>query len=395
MPAPSENGGRASSWGLLLLGAAIVVFGLGGASGYFYHRYVTREDIKDTAADVSDKTRPVTALGRIEPKDGVLPLGVPAPDRIRSIEVQEGDDVTEGKHLATLDSEVLRELELKLAKIQYEQAKTRLAAIEKNGEAQIKVENLRGKQIKQLEPLEKKALKSKIRFLEEELKIANKNASRYEAIGDTVAKQDIEKQDLARQQIQTELYETKRQLDKLVASNTLKREMVEAQLLAMDADLKQNLSAISPKLLETRIEEAKERLKDTRIVAPRAGKILRILKKKGELVHGEPIFKMANVKDMIVVAEVYETAIHRVKPDQPALITSHIFNDKDYPLKGRVRWIADSIGKSEVVPLNPRAAVDRRVVDVKIELFDPQRVARYIGHQVDVKIYTEPVEGSQ
>ena len=90
------------------------------------------------------------ALGRIEPKDGVLSLGVPVPDRIRRILKNEGDPVSKGEALAVLDSEVMRELERKLAVIQREQAEKRLTAIEENGNAQIHVEQLRRDQIEQL-----------------------------------------------------------------------------------------------------------------------------------------------------------------------------------------------------------------------------------------------------
>jgi HlyD family secretion protein len=396
MPAASENGGRAILWGPLLVVAAVVGFGFGGASVYFYlHYYAGLDEMTDTSAESSEEIDKVVALGRIEPKDGVVPVGVPTPDRIRDIpnNVYEGATVKKDEVLTILDSEALRKLELDLAKLQLKQAEKRLDAIEKNGKAQIRVQELRGDQIKELEPLEREALESKIKFLKAEVENAKKNTERYANAGDTISKQDIEKQDLALQQVQAELEATQSQLRQLRKSNDLKRDMAKAQLLAAEAELKQTKSAIDLDLLNTHIDQAKERLKDTRLLAPRDGKILRIYKHEGELVRGEPILEMANVERMIVRAEVYETDIKWVKLDQEAAVTSHIFTEKKDPLKGKVIWIASSVGKSRLVPLDPRAAVDRRVVDVKVELSDPGRVADLIGHQVHVSIEIKPAKG--
>ncbi|HTU92720.1 MAG TPA: HlyD family efflux transporter periplasmic adaptor subunit, partial [Gemmataceae bacterium] len=131
------------------------------------------------------------------------------------------------------------------------------------------------------------------------------------------------------------------------------------------------------------------------ILAPSNGKILRLLVHEGELVQAKPILQMANVDKMIVLTEVYETDIQRVRVGQDATITSHIFNDDENSLTGKVVWIAGTVGKAEVIPLDPRAAVDNRVVDVKIELDQPRRVADLIGHQVRVTIHSGAGEGKR
>ncbi len=396
MPAPSKKGGRGVLWGPLLVVATAIGFGLGGFSVFYYLRYYNVESPQDTSPEPSEEFDKVVALGRIEPKEGVLSLGIPVPDRIRRILKNEGDCVRKGEALAILDSEVMRELERKLAVIQREQAEKRLTAIEENGTAQIHVEQLRRDQIEQLEAIESEALESKIEFLKAQEKNTQKDYERYVAAGDTIAKQDIEKQNLAYQQVRAERIATESQLKKLHKSSKLNLGVADAQLKAAEADLKQSKSAISPQLLDTQVKQADERLKETKILAPSDGRILRIFKRDGELVHGEPILQMANVDQMIVLTEVYETDIKRVKPGQEATITSHIFQEKKKDaLKGKVIWIAGTVGKAQVVPLDPRAAVDNRVVDVKIELEHPKRVADLIGHQVHVIIHTGPAEGSR
>jgi HlyD family secretion protein len=389
MPPPSEKRGRAIYWLPLMVLAILLGFALGAVAVHLYHTHVrplgSFEGGEATAKPALDK---VVALGRIEPRDGILSLGVPVPDRIRKIDAREGISVKKGERLVLLDSEVMRKLEQQLAVIQSDQAKERLQAITESGNAQVRVEEVRRERITELEPLEIKSLRSKIKYLEAQEKNAQQNYERYVAAGDTIAKQDREKQELVSQQVQSELIATKSQLEQLEKSSTLNRRVANAQLEAARASLKQSQSAISLKLLATQLEQAKERLKESQVLAPSDGKVLHILAHEGELVHGQPILQMANIENMIVLTEVYETDIQRVRVGQTARITSHIFPEED-ALTGKVVWKAATVGKARVIDLDPRAAVDNRVVDVKVELDQPQRVADLIGHQVRVEIQTE------
>jgi HlyD family secretion protein len=393
MPAQSDKGGGAIFWGSLLL-AASVGFGLGGFC--VYHFYVPRNDT--TTADESvaseEAADTVVARGRIQPRNGILSLGVPTPDRIRQLKVKEGDRVEKDAPLVVLDSEVMRGLEWESAKIQRQQAKARLEAITANGEAQIHVEELRRDQIDKLAPIEIKALRSKIDFLKVQEENAVANYKHMEAAGDTIAAQDKEKQKLAGRQVNSEYIATESQLTKLTTSNALNLRLADAQLLAARAELKQSQSAISLDLLDTQIKEAKERLNETQIHAPTKGKILRLFVHEGELVHGGPILQMADVENMIVLAEVYETDINRVKEKQKATITSRIFQKGKNELTGRVFWIASSVGKAQTTPLDPRAAVDNRIVEVKIALDKPGDAAHLIDHQVTVAIDTTSTNSS-
>lgn len=388
MPAPQPKGGRAILWIPLLLAVLVLGFALGGVCVYYYAP--ANESLPPPAGEPEPSAAldKVVALGRIEPKDGILSLGVPTPDRIREIKVKEGDPVEKGTPLAILDSEMMRELERESAVLQRDQGARRLDAITQSGEAQIHVEEVRLEQIAELEPIELKALESKIKLLQEQEKNAQLNYERYVAAGETIAEQDKEKQKLARQQIQAELVATKSQMEKLRKSSELNRGLARARLQAARAELKQSQSTISLAQLDTQVRQAEERVKETQIHAPSKGKVLRILVHKGELVQAQPILQMANIDNMIVLAEVYETDIQRVQVGQTASIASHIFKGSESSLTGKVVWIAGSVGKARVVPLDPRAAVDNRVVDVKIALDQPARVADLIGHQVRVTIHT-------
>ena len=387
MPAHPPKRGRALLWVTLILLVLVAGTVLGGVAVYQYGKIDTPPE-PGTGADPSRELDKVTALGRIQPRDGTLSLGVAAPDRVRRLKVAEGDNVKKGDVLAVLDGQVLRELERDLAVIQRDQAEKRLKAVTASGEAQVRVEEIRGDQIEQLEPLEIDAQASKIKFLQTRRTNAQKDYERYLAAGDTVAEQDKEKQRLFLDQIETELSEARSQQRKLRESRQLDRKLASAQLEAARAELTRAQSAISMEELSKQISLAEERLKETELRAPTAGTILRLLVHEGELVHGQPILTMANTDNMIVVAEVYETDIQRVRVGQKATITSHIFKG-DNALAGKVVWKGMSVGRGREVDLDPRAAVDRRVVDVKIQLEQSKRAATLIGHQVHVRIATE------
>lgn len=387
MPTPHQKRSHAILW-LWSLMALLGGAAFGGGGVYYYTQHTQSPPMLANEPEPGAVLDKVVALGRIEPKDGILSLGVPSPDRIREIKVKEGDAVQKGDPLAILDSEVMRKLDKELAVIQLAQGRKRRQATQENGEAQIRVQELRRDRIEQLEPIETRTLQSKIDLLKAQERNAQLNYERYVAAGDTVADQDKEKQKLARQQIQAELIATQNQIDKLRKSSELDRDLATAQLRAARAELEQTQSTISLEVLDKQVRQAEERLRETQIHAPSKGKILRVLVHEGELVQAQPIIQMANVEKMLVVAEVYETDIQRVEVGQSATVTSHIFKEGENPLTGKVVWIAGSVGKARVIALDPRAAVDNRVVDVKIELEQPQRVAELIGHQVRVTIHT-------
>lgn len=392
MPPPAQRGSRSIVWVPLLLVSLAAGFVAGGASEYFYEHH-GKESEKPTPPQ--ETQGPVVALGRIEPRDGVLSLGVATPDRILKIEVEEDQLVSKDQPLVTLESQKMRELDKQMADIQLREAATRLDAIKKNGAAQIAVAEVRRDRINKLEPIELSILESKIKLLIKQKKNAARNYDRYVKAGDTIAGMDKEKQELAEQQIETEIADTEAQINKLGKSGKLDLSLAKAQVDAAEAELQQSQSTISLESLDKQVEQAKERLNEAKLLAPSAGKILRVFAHKGDLVQSKPILQMANVDHMIVDAEVDEKDIQRVKKKQAVTITSPS-RAFDESVTGKVVWIASYVGKAEMVPLDPRSAVSDRVVHVKVAVDDPKRVATLIGLQVRVEITTkESTEGEK
>jgi HlyD family secretion protein len=96
---------------------------------------------------------------------------------------------------------------------------------------------------------------------------------------------------------------------------------------------------------------------------------------------------MANTEQMIVVAEVYESDISKVKVGQKVTIVSENNSFAD-SLNGKVMEISNKIGKKDVLETDPAASVDARVVEVKIAV-NPEHnslVKNLIYSQVIVEI---------
>ena len=97
--------------------------------------------------------------------------------------------------------------------------------------------------------------------------------------------------------------------------------------------------------------------------------------------------EFAQTSKMMVVAEVYESDIGKVKLEQTATIRSETgaFTGE---IAGIVSHIGLKIGKQDVLSTDPAADVDSRVVEVKIHL-DPEtssKVAHLTNSKAIVKI---------
>jgi HlyD family secretion protein len=134
------------------------------------------------------------------------------------------------------------------------------------------------------------------------------------------------------------------------------------------------------------VKQAEATLALSFVRSPRDGQILQVITKGGEKAGSKGIVELGNTKQMTVVAEVYETDIHRVKVGQRALINSQGFGGQ---LEGIVDEVGLRIGKKDLLGTDPAAASDARVVEVKINLSpqSSQRARSLTNLQVEVVIH--------
>jgi HlyD family secretion protein len=130
---------------------------------------------------------------------------------------------------------------------------------------------------------------------------------------------------------------------------------------------------------------AQTELERAYIRTPSAGQILKINTRMGEKVTDKGIVDLAQTEATIVVAEIYQTDIDRVKIGQKATITSQAFSGQ---LNGVVDRIGLQVNRQNVFSDRPGENLDRRIIEVKIKLDpnDSKRVSSLTNLQVQAAI---------
>ncbi len=134
-------------------------------------------------------------------------------------------------------------------------------------------------------------------------------------------------------------------------------------------------------IAEAELAQARAMLDRTRVKAPVAGRVIAIHARAGERVGVNGIMELGRTSEMLVIAEVYETDIGRVRVGQRATAYSPAL---DAPLTGEVQRVGLKVGKMESLATDPVSRADARVVEVEIRLDDSRRAADLTNLQVEV-----------
>jgi HlyD family secretion protein len=207
--------------------------------------------------------------------------------------------------------------------------------------------------------------------------------------------------------LQQQLAEAKANLEK--TTTTLRQQLVEAlvnrdkTIAVLQKQIDQEIARLN-RLQEVRpsdlqiaqaqvnnaiavVKRAEADLQLSYITTPISGEILKINTKAGETMSVDGIAEIGRTDQMIVIAEVPEDSISKVRLKQQAIITSDngAFAGE---LQGTVTEIGRKIGKKDVLNTDPSADVDARVVEVKITLTpeDSQKVSGLTYAKVLVEI---------
>ena len=293
----------------------------------------------------------VTALARIEPGEGVLDLGAAAEERVARLEAHEGDEVAAGNLLAVLDSHAERVAEVAARAAQVEETHLRLARLRTIG------------------PLHIAAAEVSQRLLETELVLEEAELTRAETLRST-------KSDTA-QAYDRQLARTLRAREAVHgASLELEQRRQDHRLALVEVEAAQHRAEVA-------VGKAQARLARSEIRAPVAGRVLQVFRQPGEVVGRGPILRFGETARMYAVAEVFEGDVGLVEVGQHATVTSAAFAEA---LEGKVERIGRLIYRNDVLDLDPGAATDSRIVEVRIRLDENRLAERYIHLQVDVSI---------
>ncbi len=207
-------------------------------------------------------------------------------------------------------------------------------------------------------------------------------------LGKLISKQKIEDQQIELENAELELQKAIKQVER--AEKAAKFAVKAAKENVDDAETAVNKAIEArdspPKSLKAAKDLADANENMGKIKSPIAGRVLKIYVKPGESVVNTPLLKMGNVEKMQCVAEVSDRMVGKVKIGDRVDIISPALGDK--PINGTVIKIGKMVGDGSLPMPNPLAMVDKKTVDVTIEIDDNgvEKARDYINLQVTVKI---------
>lgn len=348
-------------------------------------------------AVVLPEIRQVTALGRLEPQGEVMQVSSSQTGAVvERLLVDEGDRVVAGAPIAILDDHARRQAAVLTAKGDVRVAEASLAVVEagaKTGE--IAAQRATIARLQAERSGEDRTQQATIERLQAELRNAEAEFDRHEFLARegaiSASERDGRQLDLetARERLteaETARVKTLASFDEQIreARATLERiaEVRPVDVRHAQAELERARAALA---------QAEADLALAVVKAPVGGQVLEINARPGELVSAaEGIVELGQTDRMIVVAEVHESDIPRVRLGQPAAFISEngSFTGE---IAGRVGKIGLQIGKKDVLDTDPAAAVDARVVEVEIHLDEDasDRVAGLTNSQAIVSIQVD------
>lgn len=329
----------------------------------------------------------VGALGRLEPEGEVIEIGAATGERLGSLLIVKGEWIAAGTELARLESYEERLAERNFAASQLEEARRRLQAETQLAQTQIAEAQTRVDQIDQPSRRQIEAQQALVRQFEAELEDAQQDLARLQQLKDegAISQQDLDDQILVLRQKEEALRNAEATLNQRQEAREQDLSNAQAQVQSAQANFTLAQTTTQIDSLTRNLELAEARLERTRIRAPRDGQILEILVYPGEVIGTQGILRMGNTRQMMVVAEVYETDINRVALGQSAIVTSSAFSGE---LQGIVDQVGLEINKKDVLDTDPAADIDARVVEVWIRLDSDssEKVASLTNLQVTVAI---------
>lgn len=425
------------SWTIALLVISLLAGGAAMVYGFKFTNIPTAqlpspEPASPTTPPPTPVVNSISALGRIEPQGEVIRIAPPpnlGGSKVDKLLVKEGDWVQAGQVVAMLDNYDRKLSAVQMAQEEIKVARANLAIVKagaKQGEVQAQeaaiarleaqlagevATNQAG--LDRLEAQlqgEQATQTATVKRLEAELANAQTEFQRYQqlALEGAISASELDRRRLTLETARESVEEAKANYEKTV--NTLNEQIREGRanvqktvdtLQQQIREARANLNRITEvrgvdvQKAQAEVDRAIANLKQNQadlelayIKAPSNGQILKIHSYAGERVdEGKGIADLGRTDRMLVVAEVYESDVSKVRTGQQATITSE---NKTFEgeIRGTVEEIGLQIGKKDVLNTDPAADVDVRVIEVKI-LLDSEssrRVAGLTNAKVFVKI---------
>ena len=346
--------------------------------------------VREVRFNDSAKSGQVLAQGRLQPAKGIIRLAAIPGDRVEQILVQAGQAVWKSQSLLLLQSQKLRALELEAAELRLEEARALRQAKQQEAELAIDAAGLK--------------MQSAVQMLDQaksQLVMMNKSSEQLDSLNRQIASlQKLRELPLTRAAVGTiELESKKNELTRIstvteqsilaakqaVELSTLQVTQSEKAVAAAKETRKLIDQSTPIASLEKQIEILKMQLEQSNVVSPIDGVVVSVNIEVGERTAQLPMFELADLSEMVCVAEVHESDVASITIDDQVEIRSSALGR---PLKGRVKRIDRVVGAAQMRSPNPMARSDFRSIPVwiAIDASDTETASHRLQLQVDVSI---------
>ena len=301
----------------------------------------------------------VGALGRVEPASRIRRLNQPggmAVTRLDRLLVREGDTVAEGALLAEFADAAQKDAAVAQAEAAVAEFGASLARIRAAGR-----------------PSEVAAQRARVEALVAAEELAAREAERSERLVPTgagaAAAADRNRATAVR--LAAERRQAEADLEGLLSSRPEDIALAEARLAAAQAAL----------------AKARADAELSRVRAPFAGTILRIIARPGDQVGNDGLLEIGDLTRMEVVADVYETDIGRLRVGAPAEV---VVPGEPRRFGATVAGIGLTVRRQTQGNTDPVAAVDSRTVEVRLALDEAGSAALRGRSNMQVQVAIRP-----
>lgn len=388
----ASNARAGRGWELLI--AILAALAAGGAGGYLIAlRAGTTAPATESPAARAER---VTALGRLRPAGGVVPVYGPPGDRIAQMfPVKVGDAVKKDEtKIAELASYEERNQQVKVAQTQLKEARKALAAGQRAGEEKVRAAEAELEQATANEESDLAAIDARVAFLKVQRDAANAGVARLDDL--TAKKVDVpaetrQKAEVLAAQAKAEFEATNAARAKTATTYRESKKAAKAKIEAAKAELDEATAKAPIESSEQQLALAEQLRDRTVLKAPTTGTVLQVTGRTGQPTGVEPIAQIADLAAMTAVAEVYESDVGRLSEwVRKGRVKAEVKNAAlPRPLTGYVQSeqdISRIIAKNQVFAMGPREDADRRVVEVVVHLDHDPSAERFVGLQVTVTL---------
>jgi len=335
----------------------------------------------------------VVAQGRIQPLGGFQNVFGPPGSRVSQLMVAEGTRVEPGSELVHYTGQRALEKQVELAASRTEDLQRELQQKQVLAETNLQAAELALKNaqlnLSQAEA-EQDLTPERERLALAQTKLAGlKRLTEDDDTAKLVSPWAVAEKEVDIRVAESELARASRKLNSARESIALAVETAEQNRKAAERTLELARAAAESNLSARLGEEiAKMQVEESRIVAPAAGKVYRLTVRPGDSIGTTPLMQLGDAERLECIAEVNDTLAGKVKLGQRAKLKSEALS-RD--LSGKVVGIGRFVGLPTLRDPDPLSLVDRRAVEIQIELEpeDAKLAQVWLNLQVTVEIELE------